>query len=59
MATSAAHEAVLIGYVGGQLFADPVVGTLLSFGVATLVGVPLGMAVKAAQRRVVDAASAA
>ncbi|MFJ6670265.1 hypothetical protein ACIQMJ_04040 [Actinosynnema sp. NPDC091369] len=45
-----------LGYVGGQLFTDPVVATLISFGVATVIGVPIGMAVKAAQRRVVDAA---
>jgi membrane-associated protein len=48
-----------LGYVGGQVITDPVVATLLSFGVATLVSVPIGMAVKAAQRRVVDAAATA
>ena len=47
-----------LGYFGGQLFTDPVVATVISFGVATLISVPIGMAVKAAQRRVVDAASA-
>lgn len=48
-----------LGYFGGQVFTDPLVATLISFGVATLVGVPIGMAVKAAQRRAVDAAVAA
>ncbi|ROP39072.1 DedA family protein [Saccharothrix texasensis] len=48
-----------LGYFGGQVFTDPVVATLVSFAVATLVGVPIGMAVRAAQRRVVDAAAAA
>lgn len=45
-----------LGYFGGQVFTDPVVATLISFGVATLISVPIGMAVKAAQRRAVDAA---
>ena len=45
-----------LGYFGGRVFADPVVATLVSFGVATLISVPIGMAVKAAQRRAVDAA---
>ncbi|MER5261469.1 VTT domain-containing protein [Actinosynnema sp. NPDC002837] len=44
-----------LGYFGGQLFTDPVVATLVSFAVATLVGVPIGMAVRAAQRRAVAA----
>lgn len=45
-----------LGYFGGRLFTDPIVATLVSFAVATLIGVPIGMAVKAAQRRAVDAA---
>ncbi|WP_367133440.1 DedA family protein [Saccharothrix sp. HUAS TT1] len=48
-----------LGYFGGQLFSDPVVAALISFGVATVISVPIGMAVKAAQRRVVDAAAPA
>ncbi|TQM81708.1 hypothetical protein FHX81_4079 [Saccharothrix saharensis] len=39
-----------------ELFRDPVVATLISFGVASVTSVPVGMAVKAAQRGVVDAA---
>ncbi|WP_447005197.1 DedA family protein [Saccharothrix isguenensis] len=45
-----------LGYFGGRIFSDPLVATLISFGVATLVSVPIGMAVRAAQRRVADAA---
>ncbi|ONI81946.1 membrane-associated protein [Saccharothrix sp. ALI-22-I] len=48
-----------LGYFGGQVFTDPLVAVLISFGVATLISVPIGMAVKAAQRRVVDAAAEA
>lgn len=50
-----AYTAVL-GYFGGQVFTDPLVATLVSFAVATLISVPIGMAVRAAQRRAVDAA---
>ncbi|MEU4739053.1 DedA family protein [Actinosynnema sp. NPDC023658] len=53
-----AYTAVL-GYFGGQLFSNPLVATLVSLAVAALVGVPIGMAVRAAQRRVADAAPAA
>lgn len=45
-----------LGFFGGRIFSDPLVATLVSVGVAMLISVPIGMAVKAAQRRVVDAA---
>ncbi len=45
-----------LGYFGGRLVTDPVAATLVSFGVATPISAPIGVAVKAAQRRAVDAA---
>lgn len=49
----------VLGYFGGQVFRDdPLPAGVVSFGVATLVGVPIGMAVRAAQRREAEAAAA-
>ncbi|WP_433267373.1 DedA family protein [Actinosynnema sp. CS-041913] len=47
----------LIGYFGGQVVDDPLVAIALSWGVAMLISVPVGMAVKAAQRKVVVTAA--
>lgn len=41
----------LLGYFGGQVVADPLLALLLSLGVATLISVPTGIAVRAAQHR--------
>lgn len=46
----------LIGYFGGQVVTDPLLAVALSWGAAMLISIPVGMAVKSAQRRVVDAA---
>ena len=48
----------MLGYVGGQVITEPVLAVALSFGVALLISVPAGMAIRAAQRRVVTAAAA-
>ncbi|WNV91658.1 DedA family protein [Umezawaea sp. Da 62-37] len=50
--------AALLGYVGGQVVAEPVLAMLISLGVALLISVPAGMVIKATQRRVVEAAAA-
>ncbi|AXX27555.1 VTT domain-containing protein [Actinosynnema pretiosum subsp. pretiosum] len=41
----------LLGYFGGTLLDDPVLALIASLAVATLIGVPAGVAVRAAQRR--------
>ncbi|CCH27582.1 DedA family protein [Actinosynnema sp. NPDC047251] len=46
----------LIGYFGGQVVAEPVLAIALSWGAALLVSLPVGLAVRAAQRRVVTPA---
>ncbi|RKT52071.1 DedA family protein [Saccharothrix australiensis] len=48
----------LIGYFGGRVVDDPLPAVLLSWAAAMLISIPLGMAVRAAQRRTVDAAAA-
>ncbi|HEX6343426.1 DedA family protein [Umezawaea sp.] len=50
--------AALLGYVGGQVVSDPVLAVAISSGVALVISVPAGMAVRAAQRRVVEAPAA-
>jgi membrane-associated protein len=45
----------VLGYVGGRIVSDPALALLMSLGVAVLVSIPAGMAIKAAQRRVITA----
>ncbi|MEV0677228.1 DedA family protein [Actinosynnema sp. NPDC050436] len=40
----------LLGYVGGRVVEEPLVALALSWGVALLAGVPVGVAVRAARR---------
>ncbi|MEU4801254.1 VTT domain-containing protein [Actinosynnema sp. NPDC023587] len=46
----------LLGYFGGQVVEEPLAAVALSWGVALLVGVPAGMAVRSARRRAVTPA---
>jgi membrane protein DedA with SNARE-associated domain len=48
----------MLGYVGGQVITEPALAMVLSFGVALLISVPAGMAIRAAQRRLVTAVAA-
>ncbi|MEU5690861.1 VTT domain-containing protein [Actinosynnema sp. NPDC020468] len=47
----------VLGYFGGQIISDPLLAAAVSFGVATVISVPIGMAVKSAQRRVISASA--
>jgi membrane-associated protein len=49
--------AALLGYVGGQVVTEPALAILVSLGVALVISVPAGMAIRATQRRVVEAAA--
>jgi membrane protein DedA with SNARE-associated domain len=48
--------AALLGYLGGQVVAEPLLAIVISLGVALVISVPAGMAIRATQRRVVEAA---
>lgn len=37
----------MVGYIGGQIVDEPALAMLVSFGVATLLSVPVGMAIRA------------
>lgn len=50
--------AALLGYLGGQVVEEPALAILVSLGVALVISVPAGMAIRAAQRRVVETAAA-